>query len=443
MSLRIGLVGLGVISAYYLRALDRLEGIELAAACDRDPARLEPFAGRAKRYADHRELLADADVDAVVVVVPNDAHAEVCSDALAAGRAVCVEKPLATSLADAERLAAMADERGLVLLTAFHRRYNDNVLALAAGLRDAPAIRRATVRYFERIEDHAGPDSWYLDPARCGGGCVADNGPNALDLVHLLLGDVELVDADVVRDHHGIDRQAAIELVAASGATARVELDWSYGQGERKDVRVELADGSVRHADMLAGHHGFKASLDHEYVAVLAELRDAVAGRVDRWPRGVAALRLVTDVYAHEAAGGGDHGCRRAPHELKRAVGGSLVKLLTHRRFDRGMTVEAFASRCVRRGELHELVTTDAGDPAAGARVDHVGFVGFVEIETAGVIDRGDEVWIGDARVGTVLGFDGCHFPNHYNVLIRTDRPRTGLELGAPIGAAVRFEPAR
>jgi urease beta subunit len=41
-----------------------------------------------------------------------------------------------------------------------------------------------------------------------------------------------------------------------------------------------------------------------------------------------------------------------------------------------------------------------------------------------------------------VLGFDGCHFPNHYNILVNTDRPRTGLELGVPLGATVRFEPA-
>ncbi len=68
-----------------------------------------------------------------------------------------------------------------------------------------------------------------------------------------------------------------------------------------------------------------------------------------------------------------------------------------------------------------------------------VGFLGFAEIECAGVIDRGDEVWIGGERVGTVLGFDACHFPNHYNILISTPQPRTGPDLGMKPDLGVRF----
>jgi len=113
----------------------------------------------------------------------------------------------------------------------------------------------------------------------------------------------------------------------------------------------------------------------------------------------------------------------------KRPVSGTLVKVLTHRRDDRGMALEPFASRCVRRGELHELVTTDHTDPAAGARIDRVGFLGFVEVSRAGVIDRGDELWIHGRRVGAVLGFDACHFPNHYNILVRVESPVTGVDL--------------
>jgi hypothetical protein len=60
-----------------------------------------------------------------------------------------------------------------------------------------------------------------------------------------------------------------------------------------------------------------------------------------------------------------------------------------------------------------------------------------------GVIDRGDEVWAGDRLVGTVLGFDACHFPNHYNILITTDEPRTGLDLALEPGTPVGFRPTR
>jgi hypothetical protein len=126
----------------------------------------------------------------------------------------------------------------------------------------------------------------------------------------------------------------------------------------------------------------------------------------------------------------------------KRAVGSRVVKVLVHRRHDRGMSLEPFASRCVRRGEVHELVTTDHDDTATGARIDRVAFLGFVEIDNAGVIDRGDEVWCEGELVGTVLGFDACHHPNHYNILITTPTPRTGPELGLRPEVGVVFSPA-
>ncbi|CAM02481.1 hypothetical protein A8924_3598 [Saccharopolyspora erythraea NRRL 2338] len=130
----------------------------------------------------------------------------------------------------------------------------------------------------------------------------------------------------------------------------------------------------------------------------------------------------------------------------KRAVRGTLVKVLLHRRDDRGMSLEPHASRCMRRGEVHELVTTDHRETAPGARIDRVGFLGFAEIACAGVIDRGDQFWVGDTVVGTVLGFDACHFPNHYNILISTTSPVTGADLDLrpelPIGFAPALVPA-
>lgn len=129
------------------------------------------------------------------------------------------------------------------------------------------------------------------------------------------------------------------------------------------------------------------------------------------------------------------------PHEdgPKSEVTATLLKVLVHRRADRGMRLEPYASRCVRAGEVHELVATDHTETAAGARIDRVSFLGFAEITTAGVLDRGDEIWIGDRRIGVLLGFDGCHLPNHYNVLVRADPAPTGHELGLMPGELLMF----
>ncbi|QBI55536.1 DUF6917 domain-containing protein [Streptomonospora litoralis] len=114
----------------------------------------------------------------------------------------------------------------------------------------------------------------------------------------------------------------------------------------------------------------------------------------------------------------------------KRVTTAALVKVLVHRREERGMELLPYASRCVRTGEVHELVATDHTATEPGARIDRVAFLGFAEIGCAGVVDRGDELRVNGRPVGTVLGFDGCHFPNHYNILVHTRNPLTGAELG-------------
>src|SRR5262249_26789265 len=160
-----------------------------------------------------------------------DVHAHVCWDALEAGLAVCVEQPLALTVADAMMLVRSARRHGLPLYTAFHRRYNDNLAALLAELPARPPVESVTVRYLERIEEHAGPDGWCPDPARCGGGCVADSGPNAFDLVRVVLGNaahLTVRDAVITRDDRGVDRQAVIFLDSDTGVRATVELDWSH-----------------------------------------------------------------------------------------------------------------------------------------------------------------------------------------------------------------------
>ena len=125
----------------------------------------------------------------------------------------------------------------------------------------------------------------------------------------------------------------------------------------------------------------------------------------------------------------------------KRAVDATLVKVLLHRRDERGMTLEPYASRCVRRGDVHELVTTDHAGARAGDRIDRVGFLGFAEFDCGGVIDRGDAVLVDGRAIGEVLGFDACHAPNHLNVLILTDRPVSGQDLELAPELPVRFEP--
>lgn len=298
--LRVALVGLGVIARYYLAALERSPEFELVVACDRDPERLrEARAMGVETSVDTESTLARPDLDAAVLTVPNDLHAELAASALGAGLHVCCEKPLTTSVAEARSLVELARDRGRTLFTALHRRYNSNFCDALGQIGDARIVR-ASAWYLEDIREHAGEDAWYLDPARCGGGCVADNGPNALDAVRVATGSLEVVSADIRRDARGVDMQAEIELRAPS-ATAHVMLDWAFA-GERKGIELELDDGRSVRADFLAGYPAFKSSLEHEYAGVVAGFRARVEAAGSHGEDGLELVELVESAYAAEAS---------------------------------------------------------------------------------------------------------------------------------------------
>jgi hypothetical protein len=121
--------------------------------------------------------------------------------------------------------------------------------------------------------------------------------------VRRILGAVEVTSVSVTRDRTGVDRDAVVELESPDGATARVELDWSF-PGEVKDVRVELTDGRTVGADLLAGHPEFKGSLRHEYRGVLAEFAGLVTSGRPVPANGLAALALVDSCYGIERKAG-------------------------------------------------------------------------------------------------------------------------------------------
>ena len=124
---------------------------------------------------------------------------------------------------------------------------------------------------------------------------------------------------------------------------------------------------------------------------------------------------------------------------VKLTVEGMLVKLLFHKQTRRGMHLLDFETRCIHHGEIHELVTTDQQNALAGESIDRVGFLGFVEISTGGIIEKGDEVWIEGKLIGRVLGFDDCHFPNHYNIIIAVNELLTSIEPGLALRDRVSF----
>jgi len=104
----------------------------------------------------------------------------------------------------------------------------------------------------------------------------------------------------------------------------------------------------------------------------------------------------------------------------RRPVEGETVALLHISFDDRGLKLIETKSRTVKRNEIHELMITDE-DAALGGGADRVRAIGFFEITESGLIVAGDEVFIEDRRLGTLVGYDVTHMPNHINVVVRSD----------------------
>jgi predicted dehydrogenase len=123
---------------YHAQKLPRLAGVELAAVVDADLARAQALGVAA--FTDYRAIFGKA--DAAVIAVPTDRHYEIARDCLQHGLHLLIEKPIATSLAQADELIALAESRKLVLQSGHVERYNRAFGALTARM-DRPVYIEA------------------------------------------------------------------------------------------------------------------------------------------------------------------------------------------------------------------------------------------------------------------------------------------------------------
>lgn len=193
--LRIGIVGLGVIARRaHLPGFANAKGCVLAAAATRRPDSARALArefGIPALYADWRRLVTSEAVDAVAVCTPNATHAPIALVALAAGKHVLVEKPIAPSREEARRMVKAAERRGRVLMVHQSMRFDPAVRAAHRLFRKG-VVGRVTA--FRGSLTHRGPAAWspksrwFFDLRLSGGGVFLDLGVHVFDTLRYLLG---------------------------------------------------------------------------------------------------------------------------------------------------------------------------------------------------------------------------------------------------------------
>ncbi|MCO5222847.1 MAG: Gfo/Idh/MocA family oxidoreductase [Thermomicrobiales bacterium] len=139
-------------------------------------------------YTDYREMLARPDIQAVSIAVPNFLHVPIGLDAIAAGKHVLMEKPLARNTEEGEVLVRAAEEAGLVLGIIFNRRSRADMQALKSAIdRGALGEIYHARAYWNRRAGIPGLGSWFTNKDGAGGGPLIDLGVHVLDMALWLM----------------------------------------------------------------------------------------------------------------------------------------------------------------------------------------------------------------------------------------------------------------
>lgn len=246
--MRVALIGysfMGRIHAQAWQTAPRFFDVDVDATVDlavgRDAEAVEEFARRfgiPRTATDWRAAIDDPDIDAVDICVPGDLHAEIAIAALAAGKHVLCEKPLANTVAEAERMTAAAAEaraRGIQSMVGFSYRGTPALGYMKQLIDDGRlgTIRHIRATYLQDwITDEEFPLVWRLQRDKAGSGALGDIGAHIVDLAVFLTGQ-RLTGVSALTETFVKERP----LPAASGALAA-----TAGQGRGV---VDVDDAAV------------------------------------------------------------------------------------------------------------------------------------------------------------------------------------------------------
>lgn len=217
----------------HVEAFRQIPGVEVAGIADEFPQGAElarefgvPFTGI------YDELIGRDDIDAITVGLPHTLHRSVTVKALASGKHVLCEKPLASTLSDCDRMIRAATKAGRILMPGqTHRFWPANVKVkeiLDSGVIGQPIMARDWINW---AGFYPGYPQWLRRNSLAGGGILLDNGVHSVDrLRYWLGGNVESVTARLGRYVHDIEGEdnGAMLLSFDNGTFATVVESWTY-----------------------------------------------------------------------------------------------------------------------------------------------------------------------------------------------------------------------
>ncbi|SLN69709.1 Glucose-6-phosphate 3-dehydrogenase [Aquimixticola soesokkakensis] len=292
--IKVGLIGTGFMGkahAFGFTNASRVFDLPVEAELDTVADINEAEAGRAARAfgfakatADWRDIIADPEIGIVSITAPNALHKEMALAAIAAGKHVYCEKPLAPLAQDAREMAEAAEAAGVKTQVGFNYLCNP-MLKLARAMIEAGELGEIHgyrgLHAEDYMADATGPFTFRHDPA--GGGALADLGSHALATAEFLLGSVTDVMGDCVTvidartDASGTTRKIEVDDIGRAflrfenGASGSIEANWvATGRKMQHDFEVFGSKGALAFSqerfnelhfystDDAAGRQGFR-----------------------------------------------------------------------------------------------------------------------------------------------------------------------------------------
>jgi len=252
-TVRVGILGYGGtfhMGHNHVEWMSPATGLEVVAVCDHDPERTErakqELASDVRVYDDMQRLVGDSDVELVVIVLPHDAHAEATVAALNAGKHVVVEKPMALTLDEADRMIDAAKEAG-VMLSCFHNhRWDGDVTRLRELVR---AGEIGGVYHVDVGTAHyAMPRPWWRSSKTISGGVLYDWGAHHIDaLLSLVQKRIASVSGHLQKRywHHMTNEDYAHVVVRFEDGTTATMEQGELAAIQRPRWRVLATDGGI------------------------------------------------------------------------------------------------------------------------------------------------------------------------------------------------------
>jgi predicted dehydrogenase len=300
--LGIGIVGAGVIGKIHANALKSIEQARVVAIAEpREGAgrSLADSAG-ARWYPAYEEMLAEPDVDVVVIATPSGMHPDQAVLAARAGKHIITEKPMAITRDGLDRMIAEVDAHGVEMAVVFQNRFSPDMVklkrAVEAGVLGTPVLGGAQVHWHRTqayYEENGGwRGTWELD----GGGSLMNQSIHTIDLLQWIMGGVAAVSANFATLNHDIETEdtASASVVFRSGALGTIQGTTSAGKDWPVKVEIVGTGGkAVIEAGQLTQWDGDSPLTDD---LLTATDRDFVAGWQPDEPFGVSHERQLRQI---------------------------------------------------------------------------------------------------------------------------------------------------